>query len=177
MMAESTKTDLANSVPDEIRQKFEAMIISGELKHTDHRILRALFENPGATSRELAPLLGMTKTNVTRRMNSAAFLKARQLFEGTVSDKMRQAADTFSRIVVRWMNDEEHGAGTLKPGELLEAGKLAFGHLTKEAELALKSKEVDIQARQVPLAPAEAKTILDADVVNKPDIKVEIPDL
>lgn len=163
-----------NLIPEELRQEWEALIISGDVKHTDYRILMLLLANPSMTSKAIADQLSMHPATVTRRLNSPGFLKARVLFEGTVSDQMHEATRKFAKWINRTLDTADYAEDQRL---VLEAGKVAVGFMAKEAELTLKNREVEVKERTVPMSPLDAKRVLEADVSNKADVPVVIPEL
>lgn len=83
-----------------------------------------------------------------------------------------------TRKFAKWINRTLDTADYAEDQRLvLEAGKVAVGFMAKEAELTLKNREVEVKERTVPMSPLDAKRVLEADVSNKADVPVVIPEL
>jgi hypothetical protein len=203
MTRDSTLNDREVSLS--LEDEWNKLMIGGDVNAVDRLLLKMVFLNPGATVSELAGLAGVTVRVASRRLNKPDVLKARMLIEGTVADQFEAAAAKYARLVNKTLDDCEEGpeavidrlwaqygdpenADAFKvavrmvekrydPQLAHEMGKAAVAFLAKREELALKNREVSVQERAAPLTPAEARKVIEADITQQPDVKVEIPEL
>ncbi len=194
---------IRNIATKEVEDEWNRLNFSGEIKALDRIILKAVFENPGATMRELAEVVGCDHSVVCRRLSRPSVIKARQLFEGTFSDQMHGAAgkyvrlinrtldkvdedpeEALNRIYIKFGNDPEALSKALDligrtydPKLAHEMGKVTIGFLAKESELQLRAKEGGQGKAAAPMSIDEAKQILDADFVMQPDEPFTVEDL
>lgn len=154
----------------DVTEEFEKLCFSGDLNDTDRRILKYIFANPDATHDDIAEEVGYSRSGVTRRMNRMPFIKARMLFEGTVSEIMQRTVWKFTkrceRIVEFHFDDDT----------AIQAGKVAIAWLAKQAELDVISQKKNAKPEDLPTLE-EARRILSEDPANSDAIEVEIEDL
>lgn len=183
--------------------EFEQMCFTGDLNDTDRRILKFIFSNPDSSHEEIATAIGYSRSGISRRMSRIPFIKARMLFEGTVTDKMQAAMFKLARNVNRIMDNYEADENPIElfkkaaevsgdvvfatkvvnaamaksdPKVMLEAGKIAMSFVAKQAELDILAQKQNAKPEQLPTLE-EARRILSEDPAMSDAIDVEVEDL